>query len=295
MNPLAAKNERLTLLPDKSSTLEKHQPSALEPRPWTSEKWCEYFQENDRRFSNIPWEAGVTIDKDERQAIASSIREFQAGENSEGNHLTQKSAEHARQVGDFAYVRAIRFLIGEEQRHARDLGRFMIAARIPLVETTSVDVIFRRLRQLAGLEIMVAVLVTAEIIAQVYYHALRDATHAAALRKICERILRDEVFHVRFQCERLAILRAQRPNSALALTHGFQRLLFLGALLLVGVKHAPTRRRGGFSFTRWWSVGWHKYERARRIMDPRQYPGLQTNLSVETAGEKRHAFAPQNP
>jgi len=253
-------------------------------RPWTSEQWCRYFEANDLLESDIPWHEPGALTDHQRRAIADSIREFQAGENSEGRHLTRCAAEHARERSDFSYVRAMRYLIAEEQRHARDLGRFMIASRIPLVETTPVDVLFRRLRKLAGLEVMIGVLVTAEIIAQVYYRALRAATQAAALRKLCERILRDEVFHVRFQCERLAILRAGRSRLALSMTHALQHLLFFGALMLVGIKHAPALRLGGFSLGRWWRAGWRQYGRARQIMDPRSYKGATGGPNVLVPG-----------
>ena len=96
-----------------------------------------------------------------------------------------------------------------------------------------VDTVFRRLRNLAGLEVSVGVLLTAEIIAKVYYAALGKATRSQMLGRICERILRDEEAHVRFQAERLAILRRDRPEFGMKLTRLLHRALFFGACLVV--------------------------------------------------------------
>ena len=135
------------------------------------------------------------------------MQEFQLGESSEGRHLMTRAIRHAADTGDVDYIPALRLFIAEEHRHARDLGRVLDLAGIPRVGRTWPDTVFRWLRKGAGLELSIAVLVTAEIIAKVYYAALREATHAPVLRRLCDQILADEVQHVRFQAERVAILR----------------------------------------------------------------------------------------
>ena len=140
------------------------------------------------------------------------MQEFQLGESSEGRHLMTRAIRHAADTGDVDYIPALRLFIAEEHRHARDLGRVLDLAGIPRVGRTWPDTVFRWLRKGAGLELSIAVLVTAEIIAKVYYAALREATHAPVLRRLCDQILADEVQHVRFQAERVAILR--RGKSA---------------------------------------------------------------------------------
>ncbi len=64
--------------------------------------------------------------------------------------------------------------IQEEQRHSAVLARFLLREGFPPLQHSYVDAIFRRLRKLAGLELMVTVLSTAECIAVPYYSALRD-------------------------------------------------------------------------------------------------------------------------
>ena len=133
--------------------------------------------------------------------------------------LSCAAKAYAARMGDSEYVDAVRLLIGEEQRHARELAKFLHLAGIPLAEITWADTAFRWLRKRAGIEVCVSVLLTAEIIAKVYYAALGKATASPVLRRICEQILQDEVEHVRFQSERLALLRAARPRPFVAMQH----------------------------------------------------------------------------
>jgi hypothetical protein len=122
---------------------------------------------------------------------------------------------------------------------------------IPCIRRRWTDSVFRRLRNFVGtLEISIAVLVTAEIIAKVYYAALRGASKSQMLRRICEQILRDEARHVEFQTEQLAKLRRGRPAPLLWTTLALHKLLFLGATLVVAWSHRFVLRRGGFSLRR---------------------------------------------
>lgn len=99
----------------------------------------------------------------------------------------------------------------EEQRHSACLLRFMQREGIPAASSHWVDTVFRRLRVLAGLELSLRVLVSAEIIAIPYYRALGAATRSPLLRAICARILQDEAVHLRFQASSLSRLSASRP------------------------------------------------------------------------------------
>src|SRR5207253_3975818 len=131
--------------------------------------------------------------------------------------------------------------------------------------------IFRWLRHRAGLETAIIVVLTPELIAMVYYAALREATGSAVLRRICEQILIDEVEHIRFQSERLAILRRGRARWRIACLHGWQRLLFWGTCWVVWWKHGRALRAGGFGFRRFWRSAWHELNAALVKMDPRHY------------------------
>jgi hypothetical protein len=229
----------------------------------TSQQWRQYFAENARSLLEIPWERGPEMTPDEAAAISRSLAEFQAGENSEGKHLFRDAQRYAARTGDNEYVAAIRLFIAEEQRHARDLGRFLTLNGVPLVRTTFTDRVFRKLRHsFGGLEISIAVLITAEIIAKVYYKAVGSATQSVILRTLCDQILNDEIRHVEFQAEQLARLRAGRRRPGKVATMGVQRFLFWGTTLLVGHVHRRLLRWAGMSGREWRRECWREFNEA---------------------------------
>ncbi len=234
--------------------------------PRSSREWLEHFRTNER--PEVLPQGGPRLSEAEREAVIASIQEFQLGESSEGRHLRRRAAEYAEESGDEEYLWAMEYFIREEQRHARYLRDFLASEGIGTVKKRWVDTVFRRLRNLAGLEVSVGVLVTAEIIAKVYYAALGKATRSPMLGRICERILRDEEAHVRFQAERLAILRRDRREPGMKLTRLLHRALFFGACLVVWRNHGEAIRRGGLDFRDYWRSCWEEFGAALSMMEP---------------------------
>ena len=232
----------------------------------TTANWFRHFEHNRDTLLDIPWDAGPELTAAERADLGGSLAEFQRGESSEGRHLIAYADRHARQSGDVAYGAAIRLFVAEEQRHARELARFLELNGVPLARRTWTDSVFRCLRNLVGtLEASIGVLVLAEIIAQVYYQAMQDATRSRVLVCLCEQILRDEAAHVRFQAEQLGRLRASRSRCLYAATVGAQRVLFAGTCGVVWAVHRRALRRGGFGLVRFWRGAWEHFEAAFRI------------------------------
>jgi hypothetical protein len=232
----------------------------------SSLEWRKYYEENAHSLLEIPWNIGHELTDEEQRAITSSVQDFQAGESSEGRHLFEYAKAYARHTGDHEYVDAIRLFIAEEQRHARDLARFLQINAIPLVKTTFTDRIFRSLRQiLGGLEISIGVLVTAEIIAKVYYAALQNATNSVVLQTLCQQILKDEVKHVEFQVERLGMLRAKRNWLLLKCTMMAQRFLFWGTCFVVWMFHHKVFTKSGYGFKKFWRCNWTEFEDAFKM------------------------------
>ncbi len=152
----------------------------------TSAEWLQHFRLNRRVLGDIPWDRGPELSALERVALARSVAEFQRGESSEGRHLIRYADTYARERADPDYAIAIRLFIAEEQRHARDLARFLGINNLPLARTSFADAVFRRLRNLLGtLEVSVGTLILAEIIAQVYYRALAGASESRILGRLC--------------------------------------------------------------------------------------------------------------
>lgn len=251
--------------------------------PRSSGHWAAYFRENDRALLDLPWHDGASVTATELEAIAESVKEFQLGESSEGRNLITAARRYAAQSGDAAYVEALLLFIAEEHRHARDLGRFLDLAGVPRARHSWADAVFRWLRRGAGLETSIVVLVTAEVIAKVYYAALREATASPLLRRLCDQILSDEVAHVQFQTERLAILRAGRRRPLIVLGAALHRFLLAGTCVVVWHKHGRAMKAGGYGFVRFWRNTWREMRDALKTADPVR-PEPPTSLSVPTAG-----------
>lgn len=237
----------------------------------SSEAWCAYFRSNADSLFHLPWEREPQLTDEERTAIAKSIQTFQLGESGEGRHFIRAAERYSVGTTDANYVTATRLFIAEEQRHARDLGRFMDLAGIPRIRKEWSYRVFRRLRHLAGLEVIICVLLTAEIIANVYYAALRKATRSGLLSRLCEQILKDEAMHVRFQAERLAELRRHRLRWQIFIRHALQRILFSATCLVVWTGHRKALRAGSLSLSTFWRKAHREFQSALRLMDPRSY------------------------
>jgi hypothetical protein len=252
------------------STRDSRAPSAPVNRssPVTSAEWIDYFQRNARSLGAMPWEAGVALTEAEQTAVAGSVPTFQIGETGSGRHLLAAAARYVAVSGDEDYLAALRLFIAEEQRHGADLGRWLDLAGIPRIEKHWTNGIFRRVRQLAGLELMISLLLTAEVMAMAYYAALRKATRSIVLRRLCEQILKDEVAHIRFQSQRLALLRRCRPKLLLSLTRAAHRILFAATALVVWRTHRAALRAGGFDFRGYCHKTQKEVEIAMRLMEP---------------------------
>lgn len=238
----------------------------------TSRMWESHFRYSLDHPPAIPWESTIRLSAAERRRIRSSIQEFQLGEQSEGRHLKRAAAGYARESGDTAYACALELFIREEQRHAALLGRFMDVAGIARVRRTSVDSIFRSLRRFAGLETSICVLLTAEVIARIYYDALLEATRNPALQAICRRILEDEAHHVEFQSQRVAILRRHRSRARIRIALAAQRLLFTGSVALVWLRHRPVLRAGGYSLPAYWRQCHDLFRECLLVMQASSHP-----------------------
>lgn len=240
--------------------------SSVIPLGKTSSEWLEYFQFNRQHLLPIHWESSELINDIEKTNISSSIRSFQLGESSEGTNLLKAARAYAAVSGDTFYVEALKLFIAEEQRHAADLGRFMKLQGIALAKRHWTDSIFRKLRKLANLELAIVVLLTAEIIALVYYDALGKATRSLVLTQLCQQILHDENQHVCFQSQQLGKLRQHLPNWQVACRELLQRSFFGATLLLVWFDHKKVFRAGGYTLSSFFNSAWMEFDRAIGMM-----------------------------
>jgi hypothetical protein len=242
----------------------------------SSADWIAYFRSNGERLREIAWDEGAQFTPAEKAAVIRSIQIFQLGESGQGKHFVRLAEEHGRRIGDDNYAAAVELFLAEEHRHARELGRVLDLAGAPRLSSQWTDNIFRRLRHLGGLELKIAALVNAEVLAQVYYAALRRATESTLLRRLCTQILADEAAHVRFQSERLALLRHGRSRLGLRLRRICERMLFAVTCLVVWRGHYRVFRAAHFTFRSFWRRAHSYSNNSLRSRDPRCYLQIPT-------------------
>ena len=208
--------------------------------------WLNHFEYHSQHPRRVPETIPNVLTPDERNLIAASIAIFQRGEQSAGTNLLRAAYLFANAHDAAEVARIAELLIREEQRHADLLKAFMAGHGIPTVGEHWTDRVFRRIRKLAELELTLAVLLSAELIGNVYYRALETATGCQRLRLLCRMLVADELAHVGFESDVLLAMRARKSapiRVALDLAH---RTFFLGAALVVWATHRPVLARAGY-------------------------------------------------
>src|SRR5262252_8019768 len=208
--------------------------------------WLNHFEYHAERPRRIPEEIEDVLGAEERRLIARSIATFQLGEQSEGATLTRAVQRFASTRQMPSLVRIMELFVLEEQRHAALLRSFMEDHQIPLKTRDWTDGVFRRMRRLAGLELYLCVLVTAELIGNVYYRVLASATGCQRLRVLCHTLVADELVHVAFESQLLIALRAARPAWTRTLIRATHRAFFASTANVVWLTHRRLLRHSGY-------------------------------------------------
>lgn len=176
-----------------------------------SREWLIYFKQNktDRRL--IAWHEGVHVRIDLYRPLARSLATFQLGKSAEGRHLLARACRLAERNGDPDYAEAMRLFIGEEHEHACLLAVVLKQMNAPLAERQWAEWVFRLVRNVWGYYFEITVLLMAEITALQYFSLLRRGAGSNTIASVCDQILYDEKFHIRFHCEYLHHALAAKP------------------------------------------------------------------------------------
>ena len=202
----------------------------------------EYHAEQPRGAARGPMSA---LRPEERRLIAGSIAAFQLGEQSDGSGLLRAAYRFAAAHGDELLPRITELFIREQQRHARLLRAFMEENGIRAKRLHWTDSLFRRTRRLAGFELYLHVLITAELLGNVYYRALESVTGCQRLRDLCRALIADELAHIGYESELILQLRARKPALRRSLIRLAHRAFFCGTAGAVWVSHRAVLRRAG--------------------------------------------------
>jgi hypothetical protein len=232
---------------------------AVERSCTSSYDWVDYFYQNAPE-PVLPWNNTVHLSGAERLVVIASIQQFQLGEGATGARMLERAQRFSRATGDLGLVAALKLFLREEQRHSKILARFLQVENAPCLRKHWIHSVFRWIRGLAGLELCLKVLATAEVLARPYYAALRDATACPLLKSICERISDEEAAHLRFQA--FALSRFQQRHSALvqAFIKGCHSAMLLCTAALVWMEHQSVFRAAGRTFSRFWEEAWWEFQ-----------------------------------
>lgn len=210
------------------------------------EIWLNHFEYHAQHLRCIPPGLPDTLKPEERRLIARSIATFQLGEQSDGNALLKAAYRFSQQHQAPHLARITELFIREEHRHAALLRAFMEDHGIPLKHTDWTDFAFCCLRRVGGFEARLHILMTAELIGNVYYRALEVATGCQRLKILCRTLVADELAHVGFESQLLLALRARKSppmRNGMRLLH---RAFFTGAAGVVYLTHRGVLRRAGY-------------------------------------------------
>ncbi|MDE2448964.1 MAG: hypothetical protein KGO22_08350 [Gammaproteobacteria bacterium] len=209
--------------------------------------WLNHFEYHAEQPRGAPGGSVNGLRAEERRLIARSIAKFQLGEQSDGAGLMRAACRFAAVHGDELLPRITELFVREEQRHARLLREFMEEHGIRAQCRHWIDTIFRRVRRLAGFELYLHVLITAELIGNVYYRALESVTGCQRLKVLCRTLIADELAHVGYESELILELRARKPAALRTLIRLVHRAFFYGAACAVWISHRAVLRRAGHS------------------------------------------------
>jgi hypothetical protein len=211
--------------------------------------WLDHFEYHSTRRCTLPTGRSDDLTSYERKLIGDSIATFQLGEHSDGRSLQVAAERYEREHDAVPLARIISLLIAEEQHHAALLGAFMDEHGIARKHSDWTDHAFRRLRRLAGFELYLCVLVTAELIGKVYYRALEAATGSQQLQALCRMLVADELAHVGLETDLLRAILEKKAPAARWLQTAALSTFFTGASLVVWFEHRRVLRSAGYGLT----------------------------------------------
>ena len=207
--------------------------------------WLNHFEYHAEQPRGAAGGSRSALRPEERRLIGRSIATFQLGEQSDGSGLLRAACRFAAAHDDELLPRITELFVREEQRHARLLREFMDEHGIAAKSRHWSDAIFRRVRRLAGFELYLHILITAELIGNVYYHALESSTGCQRLRSLCRTLIADELAHIGYESDLILELRARKPALLRALIRPAHRTFFCGAACAVWLSHRAVLRRAG--------------------------------------------------
>lgn len=208
-----------------------------------TQKWITHFENNTRLNHNLQLPAGPCALPDHvRIPLAKSLATFQLGESGGGTRLRRYTRSIATLENLRGYQRAVDLFVAEEQSHAALLARTVTHLHGTLLQKQWTNSIFRWMRDLVNLEFNIQVLLTAELIAEVYFGLLSLRCSDPLVQTVAKKLLRDEMGHLSFQRDFL-FERLKTLTPAMQRLWSWQfRFIHLATALVVAWDHRDCLR-----------------------------------------------------
>jgi hypothetical protein len=212
-----------------------------------AKRWVKAFEANLEHRREPDWSVRCDLPAGAKRDLGRSLSHFQLGESGGGTFLLRGANARAATAGDPAYPRALQLFIAEENEHARLLSRLCERYGAPLTTEHWTHFLFHHLRQVAGIDFELMVLVAAELIGNAYYETLVAHMQDEPLLQAVRLILRDEALHCQFHLDRLTDALAGRGHLSRCFFAASFRTLFEAALAVAWHDHARGVRAAGGS------------------------------------------------
>jgi len=213
------------------------------------EIWLNHFEYHAEHPRCIPAGLPDVLEPEERRLIGRSIAVFQLGEQSEGNALLFSAWRFAKKHNAAPLIRILELFIREQQRHAALLRKFMEDHDLPQKQSDWTDFVFCCLRRLGELEFRLSLLITAELVASVFYRALEVATGCQRLKILCRTLVADELAHIGLESQLLLTLHARKSAFARGSLRLLHRAFFAATAGIVYLTHGSVLRSAGYNMS----------------------------------------------
>ncbi len=209
------------------------------------------------------------LTKHEFKTIIKSLQAWQLGETSDGCNLIKASKKYAETIGDPHYVDAVKLFIKEEQKHGKNLGKYLDKIKQLRITKNWGDSLFRKIRYFnTSMEFWTLAVLTVESAAQIFYQSLKDATNCHLLKQICTDILIDEAPHIRFQMERLSIIFNRKKKIYQLPIFYCYKLFYFSTAFVVWCGHYKLFIAGGNNFKNYFRLMHIKFEKTIGKLNP---------------------------
>jgi hypothetical protein len=239
--------------------------------------WTRHFRANQHRFTepDLP-PGGCHLPATTVVPLRESLAVFQLGESGGGTRLMKYVRLVVSADRLAGYEEAVGLFIAEEQYHARLLAKAVRYLGGACLEKQWSNSIFRWLRNHFGVEFNIQILLTAELIAEVYFGVLYRKCSDPALRRVCHKLLSDEMRHIAFHTEFLRERLAAMPAWRRSLWRGQFRVIQRATALAVAWDH---RRCFAALGVRPWEAAAMAFKTGERFL--RRLGGMQRLWSVQ--------------